>query len=410
MDILDNIIYATYHSPLNGGNFITSDYMNLPATPPALTNPGPPAPPVTIYSYDLVNKLNYCALRDVKVIERGIAKHWYDVNDRLKYSNFSSFEFSSTYHLMYAYLIENTRIFQIFERFIEKYITDEELGIANDELVFNWIANSERLFFRSDSPKATNLRSVIRPSSDASRRNAYYRMFGMDLAFGDIDSKNTAIPYFKAKASNQQFVPLFERFLSEVWQGYINARNSSGVNTSDVNVLEELANQLKEMLAARRGSITNYAAQNLSREEYSSVLNSNWFTFIISYDSPIVTHLSCQSSTIGERLMKIGDKVGIKAHRKCQALFEMADAAARILLSIETGDLLNNASWLQDMLASLDPNNNPPTLHSEYMTLLLTVINNWEKATGHPIKNPQSNISGTVSIKPNGSIKQPSLN
>ena len=158
MDILDNIIYATYHSPLNGGNFITSDYMNLPATTPVQINSGPPAPPVAIYSYDLVNKINYCALRDVKVLERGISKHWYDINDRLQYANFSSFEFSSTYHLMYAYLIENTRIFQIFERFIEKYITDEELGIANNELVFNWIANSERLFFRSDSPKATNLR------------------------------------------------------------------------------------------------------------------------------------------------------------------------------------------------------------------------------------------------------------
>jgi hypothetical protein len=108
--------------------------------------------------------------------------------------------------------------------------------------------------------------------------------------------------------------------------------------------------------------------------------------------------------------MKIGDKVGIKAHRKCQALFEMADAAARILISIETGNLLNDASWLQDMLASLDPANNPPTIYSDYMTLFLTVINNWEKATGHPIKNPQSNISGSVTIKPNGSIKQPSLN
>jgi hypothetical protein len=232
----------------------------------------------------------------------------------------------------------------------------------------------------------------------------------MDLAFGDIDSKNTAIPYYKAKSSNQQFVPLFERFLSEIWQGYINARNSSGVNTSDVNVLVELADQLREMMAARRGSISNYSAKNLSREEFSSVLISSWFTFIISYDSPIVTHLSCQSSTIGERLMKIGDKVGIKAHRKCQALFEMADAAARILISIETGNLLNDASWLQDMLASLDPANNPPTIYSDYMTLFLTVINNWEKATGHPIKNPQSNISGSVTIKPNGSIKQPSLN
>jgi hypothetical protein len=33
------------------------------------------------------------------------------------------------------------------------------------------------------------------------------------------------------------------------------------------------------------------------------------------------------------------------------------------------------------------------------MNDFLTVINNWEKATGHRIKNPEANIRGTVSIQ-----------
>ena len=31
---------------------------------------------------------------------------------------------------------------------------------------------------------------------------------------------------------------------------------------------------------------------------------------------------------------------------------------------------------------------------------LLTVINNWEKATGHKIKNPEANVMGSVKLQP----------
>ena len=225
--------------------------------------------------------------------------------------------------------MENTRILQIFERFIEKYLFDEEFGIADDFLVFDWIQNAERLFFKNDSHSSTNIRSLIRPSADASRRNAYWRMFGMDLAFGDINSQsNTSIQYYKAKASNQEFIVLFEKYLSEIWQGYINARNTAGANTSDINIVVDLARQLKEILIARRGntSAKTYANLNLSREEFSSTLITSWFTFIISHNSPVVNFLNCQSSTIGERLLKIGAKVGVPAHSKCQSLFEIASS------------------------------------------------------------------------------------
>ncbi len=412
MDILDNIMYATYNSNLANGTQIQSDYIpnnyNIPLGQnlipvPALLNPGLPAP---MFTYPILNKLNFCAAEDPRFIERGVERHWYDVDNQSIYqagaNQFSSFQYTSTYHLIYAYLIENTRIFQIFERLIEKYLHDEDLGISNNINMFNWINNSERLFYKSDSPRATNLRSMIRPNSDASRRNVYHRMFGMELSFGDIQSQNGSIPYIKSKASNQQFIILFERYLSEIWQGYINARNTSGANTSDVNILVELAQQIQEMLIARRGNMNNtYAHQNLSREEYSSVLMSNWFAFVISFDSPIVTHLSCQSSTIGERLMKIGDKVGIPAHRKCQSLFEMASPASTVLLAIEVGGLLDDPAWVQTMLSSLNPAA-PQSIQRNYMNDLLTVINNWEKATGHRIKNPEGNITGTVKIQSNG--------
>ena len=264
--------------------------------------------------------------------------------------------------------------------------------------------NSERLFFKNDSMRSSSVRSLIRPSADASRRNAYWRLFGMDLAFGDINSQGgSVLPYVKASTANLQFIPLFEKYLSEVWQAYINARNATGINTADYDILTSLATDLQELLSARRGASSGntYGDLNLSREEFSSVLITSWFAFIISDDSPLVQFLRCQSSTVGERLIKIGNKVGIPAHRRSQDLFEMAGAAAHILRIIEDGGILDNAAAMGAIIQSLNPPVVPPlTANQNLMTDLLTVINYWEKATGHRIKNPEANIRGTVSIAP----------
>lgn len=432
MDIIDNLMYATYVSgvqpdmpvgfppqPPQGPalNRIVSDY--VPAFPAVGLPPNVGSPADPVFSYGIADKMDFCAYEDSIVIERSILRHWYDVDAQVNYDSvgvtpmgpvgvgvdrYSSFDLSSSYHLIYAYLLENTRMLQIFERLIEKYLNDEELGITNNNLVSNWILNSERLFFKDDQSRSNNIRSLIRPDANASRRNAYWRMFGMDLAFGAMNSTDNGSPaYYKAKISNQQFIVLFERYLSEVWQSYTNANNTSGVNSSDVNIVVDLAVQLQELLRARRGDAASstYSNLNLSREEFSSVLMTSWFTFIISIDSPVVTFLNCQSSTIGERLQKIGNRVGIPAHSKCQSLFEMAGAASNILRIIEEGGRLDNAGNVPVILRSLVPPVPPnPTPDMNLMTDLLTVINNWERATGHRIKNPEANIRGVVSIVP----------
>lgn len=440
MDIIDNLMYASYVSPLRPGlqavlpppaapgppfNRVISDY--IPAFFPAL-----PIAPVagTVFNYPLGDKMNFCSYDDPHLIENAVLRHWYDIDNQASYDdvgirvppvglpggaiNLVSFVNSSTYHLIGAYLLENTRILQIFERFVEKYLLDEEFGIAGNNQVLTWIQNAERLFFKNDSQVAANIRSLIRPSSDASRRNAYWRMFGMDLAFGDINSQNNSINYYKSKSSNQQFIPLFEKYLAEIWQGYINARNIAGVNSSDINIVVDLAIQLRELLIARRGNpaANTYANLNLSREEFSSVLITSWFAFIISDNTPVVDFLNCQSSTIGERLLKIGVKVGVPAHSKCQSLFEMTGPASTILTTLEMGGVLDNPGVMQNILSSLNPNPlvPPQQVNVNYMTNFLTVINNWEKATGHKIKNPEANITGTVKIQSNGVKTQPAMN
>jgi len=409
MDAIDNLIFATLQSPLQTGGFIVSDYIPQPFGAFAPVNTTPIGISTPIFNFTIADKRTYTSFQDHTIIERAMVRHWHDVDAAGTYvwpgivQPLSDFTQSPTYHLMYAYLIENTRILQIFERMIEKYLQDEQLGVAQIPEVFQWIINSEKLFFRDESPRSQNIRSYIRPSYDANRRNAYYRMFGMDLAFGDIvSSSGGTLQYYKASAANQQFIPLFERYLTEIWQGYTNARNTSGQNTSDVNNVVELAVQLQELLAARRGGrpggVPNaYSTRNLSYEEFSSVMLVSWFTFMISDNTPVVQFLNCQSSTIGERLIKIGNKVGVAAHTKCQALFEMAGAASNILTLLEAGGYLDSNALVQTMLSSLNPGT-PISFNSDYMNAFLTVINNWEKATGHKIKNPESNITGTVKV------------
>ena len=439
MDIIDNLIYASYASPVFSGypvrvpldglatpavpaNRIISD--NIPAFPdaPITTVPG------AAFTYPLGIKMNYCSYNDPNLIENAVYRHWYDIDNRANYDSLglvnnggavngvrlTSFEKSSTYHLLGAYLLENTRILQIFERLIEKYITDEDLGIATDGRVLTWIQNSEQLFFKNDSRVSANIRSLIRPSSDSTRRNAYWRLFGMDLAFGDINSVSSSVPYVKAKTTNLQFIPLFEKYLAEIWQGYINARNSAGENRSDVNVIVDLSRQLRELLIARRGDVTglSYSNLNLSREEFSAMLVTSWFTFIVTDNTPVVEHLNCQSSTVGERLLKIGAKVGVPAHSKCQYLFEMAGPITGIMTTLELGGFLDDSATIQTILSALNPPpaTPPAPVFVNAMTDFLTIINNWEKATGHKIKSPEANIIGTVRVQSNGVKAKPALN
>src|SRR5215204_2866646 len=83
-------------------------------------------------------------------------------------------------HLIYAYMIENTRIYEIFRRVLYELLHGERLETPSEETQ-RWVRTTEELFYR-DTPSffAFQLTSYIRPDIRASRRNAYYRMFGMD--------------------------------------------------------------------------------------------------------------------------------------------------------------------------------------------------------------------------------------
>jgi transcriptional regulator with XRE-family HTH domain len=232
-------------------------------------------------------------------------------------------------HLIYAYMIENTRICDIFRRALHEFTHGEKLGAPSVETL-HWLRSTEELFYRDGPPLfVTALHSSIRPDAEAIRRGTYHRMLGMDLNHGAADNK----PYVfvRAEAANKEFVSTFEELLREVWIGIINASNSSGTKSTDDAKLTELMKKLQDMLLARRLN------GNLSREEFACVAMMSWFHLTVDSDSAVVMDLRAQATSPEQRLYKIAQAVGVPAHGLSGSYFEIAEPISRLLLLVETG-------------------------------------------------------------------------
>src|SRR5829696_7257203 len=285
-------------------------------------------------------------------------------------------------HLIYAYMIENTRIYEIFRRVLHEYLHGERLETPSEETQ-RWLRVTEELFYRDTPPFfAFQLTSYIRPDIRASRRNAYYRMFGMDLNHGIDDGRPH--PYERAAAANRDFVPTFEAFLREVWRGILNRNNSSGPNYSDDSAISDFAGRLSNMMKDRREN------GNLSREEFFFVSAMSWFHLTVEFNSPIVRDLKADGSNPAERLRTIGERVGLPMHGKAYDLFGLADPMSRILIAMESGTFNDPANAL---LLYRDPG-------TQLRRDIETIITNWSSATGRNMK------AEPVTASPNGAISR----
>jgi hypothetical protein len=274
-------------------------------------------------------------------------------------------------HLIYAYMIENTRVYEIFRRVLEEYRHGEKLGAPLDAATQNWLRNTEELFYSDPAPfLITNVSSHIRSDLRASRRNAYQRMFGMDLNHGADDGK--PYTYIKAEAANSEFVATFEEFLREVWVGitYVTATSSS--NPTDDSKIAELAEKLQNMLLSRR------LQGNLSREEFAFVSTMAWFHLTLEIsNSPIVTSLRAEAFGAENILFKIAERVRLPAHGLSKSFFDIADPISRLLIQIETGIYSKPAAvralYDRSILDSPEPD-------------MRTIITHWTAITGHDVK------------------------
>jgi hypothetical protein len=272
--------------------------------------------------------------------------------------------------LVYAYMVENTRAYEVFRRVLEEFVYGERLGTPSNA-THHWLRTTEQLFFSPDSPlHISSLASWIRPDVRATRRNAYFRMFGIDLNHGTDD--NRPYPYPRATASNTEFVHTWEELLREVWRGIENFSNQSGAKPTDDATIANLARTLDDMLSVRR------EAGNLTRDELLHVSVMSWFHLTVSFDSPIVTDLEAQGNSPEERLLKIGQRVGLPAHSRSGAYFRLADDMSLILRAIEAAQFntVAGAQTLYDKTAT------PPTIFNA----MNAIIRDWSTATGRDMK------------------------
>lgn len=251
-------------------------------------------------------------------------------------------------HLIYAYLIENTGIFEIFRKVLHEYRYGEKLGPLSDASI-HWLRNTEELFFRDPAPFSIySVVSYVRPDVVVSRNNAYERMFGMPLnfptgaktlpagvekdVFNLVHADRLKAGNLDGTVRNGTFFETLEEFLREIWVGIENAGNSSGSNPTDDAAIASLAQRLFEMLRERR----KYG--NLSQEEFFFVSTMAWFHLSIEYDSPIVKALRAQSSESQvERLKTIASRVGFPLRNNAFQLLRLADPLSALLIQIETG-------------------------------------------------------------------------
>lgn len=270
-------------------------------------------------------------------------------------------------HLIYAFAVENTRIFEVFRRVLRELQTGERLGRPSPDII-SWARNTEELCFTDRlghwffSPV-----SRLRDDGGAIRRNAYYRLFGMDLNHGTEDGRPYA--YLKPDTANRDFVPTFERLLRETWAGYVNRNNQYGENTTDVEALGDLVLRLHDMLRDRR------LHGLLAREEFYAVALLSWFHLTVNSNNSVITMLQAEGNNPAQRLSAVGERVTLPAHARSYDYFMMCQDLSEILGRIECGSLTAaNASTLYDMSDGTT-------------SQMLRIISHWSAASGRNLKD-----------------------
>jgi hypothetical protein len=285
-------------------------------------------------------------------------------------------------HLIYAYMVENTRVYEIMGRVIAEYTQGERLGIPGNDASYQWLRTTEEVFYKDASPiQPFNLISRLRPDIAATRRNAYFRMFGMDLNHGRDGAPS--YPYLKPTVANREFVATFEEFLREVWRAIENASNFLAGNPTDFPAIQDLAIKLQNMLIARRGGAAT--RPNLAREEFLAVSLAAWLHLTLSFNTPIVRDLSASGPSPEERLRQIGERVGLPSHGRSHDYFRLATRVSTLLIQLELGDYSTRAG--AETLAAPGP----------VKDNVAEVIHHWVQISGRDLKS-----AARVTLSPTG--------
>jgi hypothetical protein len=186
----------------------------------------------------------------------------------------------------------------------------------------------------------------------------------MDLNHGTDDGQ--PYPFVKPEVANRDFAAVFEALVVEVWRGYANRTTAVAENLTDDDAIVTLVRRLREMLQSRRNVGT------LSREEFAAVAMLSWFHLTVEQNTQVVVDMAAVAEGQADRLMRIGERVGLAAHTRSDAYFQLAVPMSNVLLAIESGAIAAAA----DLYAGF------------YVNDMLQIITQWSVATGRNVKDP----------------------
>jgi len=233
------------------------------------------------------------------------------------------------HHLIYSYMIQNTRIVEVFRRVVQSFNNGEKLGLLTPASQ-RWLWTTEELFFRTPpSYSIGTIQSLVRQDFMPTLDNAYHRLLGFTPNMsGDAQRPAFAV----AEHSNTDLVSALDELLHEIWQGRANFANQAGARPTDDAKIADLCERIRDMMRSRRDQGT------LSREEFVAASTMSWFHAVVADPPhPIVDDLRAQANSPEERLFKIAQRVGYSAHGLSKSYFEVAEPLSRLLISIEQG-------------------------------------------------------------------------
>ena len=129
-------------------------------------------------------------------------------------------------HLIWAYVVENTRIFDIFNKVLETYMWSEDLEVPSPASQL-FLRNLEFLIYGDAIPSMIwTAGGRARKDEVANRLTVYYWMFGLDLSHAhELVGPH---PYTKPAAANREFIPVFEEFGAKCGGASSMPRTSAG--------------------------------------------------------------------------------------------------------------------------------------------------------------------------------------
>jgi hypothetical protein len=293
------------------------------------------------------------------------------------------------HHLAYAYLLESTGMLEIFAEVVRRLLVGESLGALRSPEAAAWLRATEQLFFGPAAPySVTGVSSELRPYERLNRRNAYQRLLGLALPHEVPKPYEGSGPLADWRAhtgtANTDFPQKWNELLRQIWLGIENRRNGSGPNPADPSFIALLCRAIADGMANRR------RAGALFREEFAYVSMASWFHLTLTTkDVPVLAELQVSANNPAEQLAGLAQRVGMTPAARSRELFDLAEPMATVLRGIEIGlfsDQTGAAALFEE--GSVLAND------------MADIINNWQSATGHRVKERPIGTTVTGSGQP----------